>query len=88
MLGATDPQIVVELSKDFQRLVLISVLISLPISWLLMNRWLHDFAFRVSLSLWIFLTAGLMAFIIAFATIIIHAIRAASVNPVKSLRSE
>ncbi|HLY68357.1 MAG TPA: ABC transporter permease [Puia sp.] len=88
VLGASVGQIVMELSQDFLILVLIAILISIPISWFLMNLWLDDFAFRVTMGVWVFLTTGLLAFIIAFATISVHAIKAASVNPIKSLRTE
>jgi putative ABC transport system permease protein len=88
VLGASVSGIVIELSKDFLKLVLIAVLISTPVAWFLMSRWLHDFAFRINLNWWVFVATGLMAFIVAFATISMNALRAASVNPVKSLRSE
>ena len=88
ILGASVPQIVAELSKDFLKLVLIAALIAFPIAWFSMNRWLLDFAFRVDVSWWIFVVAGVTAFIIAFATISFQSIKAALANPVKSLRSE
>jgi len=88
ILGASVPQIIIELSKDFLKLVIIAALIALPIAWYSMNRWLLDFAFRVTISWWIFLMAGVIALIIAFATISFQSIKAALANPVKSLRSE
>jgi putative ABC transport system permease protein len=88
VLGASIPQIVIELSKDFLKLVLVAAVIALPIAWLFMNHWLLDFAFRINLSWWVFLLAGIIALIIAFATISIQALKAANMNPVKSLRSE
>jgi putative ABC transport system permease protein len=88
VLGASIPQIVIELSKDFLKLVLVAAVIALPIAWLFMNHWLLDFAFRINLSWWVFLLAGIIALIIAFATISIQAVKAANMNPVKSLRSE
>jgi len=88
VLGASVPQIVVELSKDFMMLVIISSMVALPASWLLMHHWLLDFASRIDLSWWVFLGAGIVAFIIAFATISLQTVKAANVNPVKSLRSE
>ncbi len=88
VLGASIPQIVTELSKDFLKLVLVAAVIALPLAWLFMDRWLLDFAFRINLSWWVFLSAGVIAFIIAFVTISFQAVKAATVNPVKSLRSE
>ena len=88
VLGASVPQIVVELSKDFLKLVIVAAVIALPVAWFFMHRWLLDFAFRIDLSWWVFLAAGIVAFIIAFATISLQTVKAANVNPVKSLRSE
>jgi putative ABC transport system permease protein len=88
VLGASIPQIVTELSKDFLKLVLIAAVIAFPLAWYSMNKWLLDFAFRISISWWIFAVAGIIALIIAFATISFQSIKAALTNPVKSLRSE
>ncbi|MDO3625109.1 ABC transporter permease [Mucilaginibacter sp. BT774] len=88
VLGASVSQIVVELSRSFMKLVIISAIVALPVSWLLMHKWLLDFASRIELSWWVFLGAGITAFIIAFATIGMQTVKAANVNPVKSLRSE
>jgi len=88
VLGASVPQIVVELSKDFMKLVIVSAIVALPVSWFFMHKWLLDFASRIDLSWWVFLGAGIIAFIIAFATIGLQTVKAANVNPVKSLRSE
>jgi len=90
VLGASVSQIVTELSKDFLILVLLAAIISLPVSGWLMHSWLTHFAFRIGLgsSWWVFILAGIMALIIAFATISFQSIKAAIANPVKSLRSE
>ncbi|MDB5149786.1 MAG: FtsX-like permease family protein [Mucilaginibacter sp.] len=88
VLGASIPQIVTELSKDFLKLVIVAAVISLPIAWYAMSKWLLDFAFRVSIQWWVFVMAGVIALIIAFATISYQSIKAAMANPVKSLRSE
>jgi putative ABC transport system permease protein len=88
VLGASVPQIVIELSKDFLKLVLIATMIAFPIAWYSMSKWLLDFAFRINISWWIFLIAGVIALLIAFATISFQSIKAALANPVKSLRSE
>ncbi|MBB6127607.1 ABC transporter permease [Mucilaginibacter lappiensis] len=88
VLGASIPQIVTELSKDFLKLVLIASVIALPIAWYTMSKWLLDFAFRISIQWWVFVMAGVIAIVIAFVTISFQSIKAATANPVKSLRSE
>ncbi|MDN5284985.1 MAG: transporter permease [Mucilaginibacter sp.] len=88
VLGATVPGIVNMLSKDFLILVIISFFIAAPVSWFFMHKWLQDFAYRINISWWIFVLAGILAVLIALATISYQAIRAAMSNPVKSLRSE
>jgi putative ABC transport system permease protein len=88
VLGASIPQIVAELSKDFLYLVLIAAIIAFPIAWYSMSKWLLDFAFRINIAWWVFALAGVVALIIAFATISFQSIKAAIANPVKSLRSE
>lgn len=88
VLGASVGHIVGLLSKDFMTLVLIAYVLAVPISWYLMNEWLQAFAFRINLSWWLFAGAGGIAFLIALATVSSQTIRAAMVNPVKSLKSE
>lgn len=88
VLGATVSGIVGLLAKDFMKLVLIAILIATPVAWLAMHKWLEDFAYRINISLWVFVLAGFMAVLIAFATISFQSIKAALTNPVKSLRSE
>jgi putative ABC transport system permease protein len=88
VLGASVGNIVTMLSGNFLKLVVLSSLIAFPISWWAMNRWLEDFAFRISIGWWVFVAAGLSAVVIALATISFQAIKAAIVNPVQSLRSE
>jgi putative ABC transport system permease protein len=88
VLGATTQGLVVLLSKDFMKLVLISLVAAFPIGWLLMNKWLEDFAYRVNIGLWVFIAAGIVALSIAFVTVCFQAIKAATANPVKSLRAE
>jgi putative ABC transport system permease protein len=88
VLGASIPQIVTELSKDFLKLVLIASVIALPVAWYAMSKWLLDFAFRISIQWWVFVMAGVVALVIAFVTISFQSIKAAMANPVKSLRSE
>ncbi|WP_183559318.1 ABC transporter permease [Mucilaginibacter sp. SP1R1] len=88
VLGATVPGIVNMLSKDFLILVVLSFVIATPVSWFFMHKWLQDFAYRIDISWWIFALAGILAIVIALATISFQAIKAAMSNPVKSLRSE
>ena len=88
VLGASVAAIVSMLSKDFLKLVLLSLVIASPFAWYFMNNWLHGFAYRVDMSLLIFLLAGTMAVAIAIVTISFQAIRAAIANPINSLRSE
>jgi putative ABC transport system permease protein len=88
VLGATITNIVLLLSKDFVALILVAFVIAAPVAWWIMHQWLQDFAYRIALSPWIFVAAGLLAIIIALATISFQAIKAALANPVKSLRSE
>ncbi|WP_276485885.1 ABC transporter permease [Paraflavitalea pollutisoli] len=88
VIGASVPSIVTLLSKDFLKLVAIATVISFPIAWYAMNNWLEDFAYRSTIPWWIFLGAGIIAVIIALGTISFQAIKAATANPVKSLRSE
>jgi len=88
VLGASIQSIVTLLSKDFLKLVLIAAIIAFPVAWFAMDSWLQDFAYRINISWWIFIVAGIIATFIAFATISIQTIKAAGSNPVKSLRSE
>jgi ABC-type antimicrobial peptide transport system permease subunit len=87
-LGASVSNIVMLLSKDFLQLVVISFLISFPLAWYMMNKWLADYAYRTTIKPWVFVVAGLSAFAVAFFTVCGKAIKAAQSNPVKSLRTE
>jgi putative ABC transport system permease protein len=88
VLGASIGNVVGLLSSDFVKLVAIAALIAIPFAWWAMHRWLQDFAFRIDLSWWIFPLAAVLALAIALATVSFQAIRAALMNPVKSLRTE
>jgi putative ABC transport system permease protein len=88
VLGASVTGIVEMLSVDFMKLVFVSAFIAFPISWWAMNKWLANFAFRIDISWWIFFVAAAIAVFIALSTISYQAIRAALMNPVKSLRTE
>jgi putative ABC transport system permease protein len=88
VLGASTGNIVTMLSTDFLKLVLVAALIAFPVAWLGMHKWLEDFAYRINISAWIFLIAGLAALAVALLTISFQAIKAAITNPVVALRSE
>jgi len=88
VLGASAQGLAGLLSKDFIQLVAISGLIAFPVAWWMMHNWLHDYEYRVEISWWIFIAAGLLAIFIALITVSFQAIRAAFMNPVKSLRTE
>ncbi len=88
VLGASVPNIVLLLSKDFARLVGWAFLIAAPIAYLVMENWLQNFAFRIELGITIFLISGLIALLVALLTVSFQAISAAVTNPVNSLRSE
>ena len=88
VLGASVPGIVALVAGDFLKLVGIALVIAAPVAGLAMNRWLEGFAFRVNLSPTVFLAAGLLIGLVAFLTVSVQTIRAASANPVDALRYE
>ena len=88
VLGSSVQNIVILLSKDLLKPVLIATCIALPVGYYAMNKWLQNFAYKTELNWWIFVLAALITFGIAFITVSIKAIRAAMANPVKSLRTE
>ncbi len=88
VLGASVAGLVQLLAKEFILLVSIAWIIAFPLAWWAMNKWLQDFAYRISISAWIFIAAGLIALIIAMFTVGLQAMKAAVANPVKSLRTE
>jgi len=88
VLGASVSGIVTILSKDFLKLVIIALLIAMPLALIAANKWLQNYPYRITLSWWLFTIAGLLVIFIALATISFQAIKAAIVNPVKSLKME
>ncbi|MEO6286332.1 MAG: ABC transporter permease [Dyadobacter sp.] len=88
VLGATVLNITTLLSKDFIKLVIIAILIASPVAWFLMDHWLKDFAYKVSIEWWIFPLGGSVAIFSALLTISFQSVKAALANPVKSIRSE
>ncbi len=88
VLGASVSQIIALISKDFLRLVLIAFIIATPLAWIGINQWLQNFAYRTTVTSWIFGAAGLFMMAVAFITLSFQTIKAAIANPVKSLRTE
>ncbi|MBL4676654.1 MAG: ABC transporter permease [Mucilaginibacter sp.] len=88
VLGASVSGLVSLLSIEFIVLVLVALVIAAPLAYWLMNIWLQNFAYRISLHWWVFVVAGLTAVLIAFVTVGLQTVKAAIANPVKSLRSE
>ena len=88
VLGANVGTIVTLLSKDFLKLVIYAAVPAFVIAWIAMDKWLQDFAYRISIPWWIFIVAGIIAAAVALFTISFQAVRAALANPVKSLRTE
>ncbi|HLL42528.1 MAG TPA: FtsX-like permease family protein, partial [Segetibacter sp.] len=88
VLGATPVSIVKELSKEFIKPVFIAAIIASPVAWYAMNKWLQEFAYRIDLSVGVFVLAGVVALLIALVTVSFQAIKAAFANPVDTLRTE
>jgi putative ABC transport system permease protein len=88
VLGASVGSITSLLAGSLLKIVFVAMLVAVPVSWLAMNKWLQDFAYRIQLTWWMFAVAGIVAFIIAIITLSFQAIKAAIANPVKSLRTE
>jgi putative ABC transport system permease protein len=88
VLGASVVDVITLLSKDFTLLVIIAILIATPVTYLAMRLWLQDFAYRIDIGWGTFLIAGVAALLIAWLTVSYQSIKAALVNPVKSLRNE
>lgn len=88
VLGASVAGVVVLLSKDFLRLVAVAMLIAFPLGAWVLNKWLQGFAYRVGLNAWLFAAAAVLALLVTLLTVSFQAVRAATANPVKSLRTE
>lgn len=88
VLGASVGSIAALISKDFLKLVIISIIIATPIAWYAMYKWLQNYTYRIEVQWWVFIMAGLAAVMIALITVSFQSIKAAIANPVKSLRSE
>ncbi|MFT3704159.1 MAG: ABC transporter permease [Agriterribacter sp.] len=88
VLGASVSSIVSILSKDFIKLIFVALAISVPLAWLATSKWLQNYPYRITLSWWLFASAGLLVIAVALITTSFQSIKAAVANPVKSLRSE
>ncbi|NIJ51818.1 ABC transporter permease [Dyadobacter arcticus] len=88
VLGASVASIVMLLSKDFLKLIMIAIVLASPVAWYFMSNWLKDFAYRIQIDIWVFALAALIAMMITLLTISFQSIKAALADPVKSLRSE
>ena len=88
VLGASVPNIVGMLSRDFVKLVMIAFVIAIPLGYYGMDKWLQNFAYRIELGYAVFIIAGLLSFLIAWCTVGFESLKAAMGNPVKALRNE
>ena len=88
VLGAAISKIVFLISKEFILLISIAFIIAVPLSYYAINKWLQDFAYRISIGWWMFALAGLLVIFIAMVTMSFQAIKAAISSPVKSLRTD
>jgi len=88
VIGASIVQIVTLLSKDFLKLVLIAFIIAVPIAWWGGHQWLQNFAYKTTIDVWVFIAGGMIMMAMALVILSIRTFRAASANPVKSLRTE
>ena len=88
VLGASTPNILILLNKEFTKWVLLANIIAWPVAWYFMNKWLQNFAYRINISWWVFVLAGGITLAVALATVSFQAIKAATANPVESLRYE
>jgi putative ABC transport system permease protein len=88
VMGASVSQITYKLSVDFLKLVGIGIVLAIPLGWYVMNKWLEEFTYRIEISWWVFVIAAITAVVISILTVSYQSIKAAIMNPVKSLRSE
>jgi len=88
VLGASIASVITLLSTDFFKLILIAICIASPVAWYVMNQWLQEFAYKINMEWWFFALAGFLVLFLALLTVSFQSIRAALMNPVKSLKSE
>ncbi len=87
-LGAGVASLTILLSKGFAKLVVLSIMIASPLAWYLMNNWLNNYAYKIEMKLWYFIICGVLALLVALFTVSFQTIKAALVNPVRSLKNE
>ena len=88
VLGASVTGLLILLSKDFTKWVILANVIAWPIAWYAMNSWLQGFAYRINIEIWTFILAGMLALVVALLTVSFQALKAAVANPVEALRYE
>jgi putative ABC transport system permease protein len=88
VLGASAPGIVMLITRDFTKLVLIAIALGIPLSWWTMTQWLSDFAYKTSIGVWPVVVASTLCIVIAFLTAATQAIKAALIDPARTLRTE
>jgi len=88
VLGATAASIVLLITKDFTRLVLLAMIMGIPLAYWIMNQWLNDFAYKTDVGVWPVVTAALLCLVIAYGTAAFQAVKAALINPAETLRNE
>src|SRR5687767_7007028 len=88
VLGATLQQLLMLISKDFLKLVLIAFMIATPLAWWFMNNWLEKYPYRIDISIWLFLAVGMLILLLALVVVSLNTLKAATTKPVKSLRTE
>jgi ABC-type antimicrobial peptide transport system permease subunit len=88
VLGASVQQLLVLISKEFLKLVVIAIVIATPLTYWLMSHWLDKYNYRISISLWLFFIVGIAMFVLTLVVVSLNTLKAATSNPVKSLRVE
>ena len=88
VLGASTSSLTLLLARNFIRLVIVAILIASPLAWFIMNKWLENFVYRIDISWWMFVVAGVVAVLIALITVSFQSIKAAYASPVKSLKTQ
>jgi putative ABC transport system permease protein len=88
VLGASVSSIVMLLSREFGKLILISFILSAPLAWYAVHWWLKDYTYKVEVGIFVYVLAGICAFLVAWLTMSFQSIKAATSNPVNALRSE
>jgi putative ABC transport system permease protein len=86
--GAKAIEVMFMLNKDFLKWVVIAFILACPVAWFAMHKWLENFAYKTTLSWWVFAAAGAAAFLLAFLTVSVQSYKAAARNPVESLKYE